>query len=100
MTREEAIKELEQRLSTLKFIGGSYVDCVNGEAIEMAIEALKQQEILTYYEQCIFLAAMGREKKLCEKIEKNPDSPSKYFLTFICEEIERKVKATLWRREE
>lgn len=44
MTREEAIKELEQRLSTLKFIGGSYVDCVNGEAIEKAIEALKQSE--------------------------------------------------------
>lgn len=46
MTREEAIKELEQRLSTLKFIGGSYVDCVNGEAIEMAIEALAKVEAI------------------------------------------------------
>lgn len=44
MTIEEAIKELEQRLSTLKFIGGSYVDCVNGEAIEMAMEALRNPE--------------------------------------------------------
>lgn len=44
MTREEAIDELEQRLSTLKFVGGSYVDCVNGEALEMAIEALEQPE--------------------------------------------------------
>lgn len=44
MTREEAIDELEQRLSTLKFVGGSYVDCVNGEALEIAIEALKEPE--------------------------------------------------------
>ena len=53
MTREEAIKELEQRLSTLKFIGGSYVDCVNGEAIEMAIEALKKlNEWEEYKDEC------------------------------------------------
>lgn len=44
MTRDEAVEELEQRLSTLRFIGGSYADCVNGEALEMAIEALKQQD--------------------------------------------------------
>ena len=46
MTRKEAIKELEQRLSTLKFICGSYVDCVNGEAIEKAIEVLTKIEAI------------------------------------------------------
>lgn len=44
MTREEAIEELEQRLSTLRFVGGTYVDCVNGEALEMAVEVLKRPE--------------------------------------------------------
>lgn len=71
------------------------------DAYEMALEALNQAlnqpELLSYNEQCIFLAAMGREKKLCEKLDKNQDLPSKNSLIFICEEIERKVKATLWR---
>ena len=44
MTRAEAIEELEQRLSTLRIVGGTYVDCVNGKALEMAIEVLKQPE--------------------------------------------------------
>ena len=43
MTREEAIEELEQRVSVMKFLDYSYVDCINGEALEMALEALKEQ---------------------------------------------------------
>ena len=43
MTREEAIEELKQRVSNMKFVDETYVDCVNGEALEMAIEALEKQ---------------------------------------------------------
>lgn len=91
MTREEAISHLEDIKDEYEYFPD------DKEALIMAIEALKQPEILTYAEQCIFLVAMGREKKLCEKLDKNIDLSSKYSLTFICREIERKVKATLWR---
>lgn len=46
-------------------------------------------EPLTDEEQRIFLAAMGREKKLCENID----------LLKVCREIERKVKRALFRKE-
>ena len=59
MEREEAIEELEQRLSTLKILGGSYVDCVNGEAIKVAIEALKQPEIIRC-KDCLYYERGGR----------------------------------------
>lgn len=44
MTREEAIEILEQRLSNAKYVDDAYVDCVDGEALNIAIEALKQPE--------------------------------------------------------
>lgn len=93
MTREEAIDVLKKNYPDSCFE-------LLREAVDIAIKSLKQPEILTYEEQCIFLAAMRREYKLCEKIDKNPDLPSKNSLSFICKEIMRKVKATLWRREE
>lgn len=43
MTREEAIKRLEQRLWNMKYVNETYVDSVNGEALEMAVKALKKQ---------------------------------------------------------
>lgn len=93
MTREEAIRNLIilREIATLK---------ETKECADMAIEALKQPELLTYDEQCIFLSAMSREKKLCEKLDKNPVAPPKQSLVYICQEIVRKVKATLWGDEE
>ncbi len=90
MTREEAICYLED----LKDEYDDFPD--DKEALIMAIEALKESDNMTYEEQCIFLAAMRREYKLCEKIDKNQDLPRENSLTFICKEIVRKVKATLW----
>ncbi|MBQ7445944.1 MAG: hypothetical protein IJS71_08450 [Clostridia bacterium] len=46
MTREEAIKKLERRLSNMKFVDDVYVDCVDGEALEMAVKALKREQQL------------------------------------------------------
>jgi hypothetical protein len=58
-----------------------------------------QQEPLTDKEQRIFLAAMGREEKVCKQV----DNECKYFippyelsLEKVCKEITRKVKKTLW----
>lgn len=44
MTREEAIKEIEDRVQTTEYIGGNYVDCVDIEALRMAIEALQRSD--------------------------------------------------------
>lgn len=44
MTREEAIKEIEERVQITEYVGSSYVDCVDIEALRIAIFALKQME--------------------------------------------------------
>lgn len=89
MTKEQAIKVLLEMMC-------GYATFSQRMAIGKAIQALKQPEFLTYEEQCIFLAAMRREYKLSEKIDKNQDLSSKSSLTYICKEIVRKVKLTLW----
>lgn len=53
MTREEAIKEIEDRVQTTEYIDGNYVDCVDIEALKMAITALQQPEIVRC-EDCKF----------------------------------------------
>lgn len=51
-------------------------------------------EPLTDKEQRIFLAAMGRERKVCKEVDDKYDDD--VLLTKVCSEIERKVKAALW----
>lgn len=51
-------------------------------------------EPLTDKEQRIFLAAMGRERKVCKEVDNKYDGD--VSLTKVCSEIERKVKAALW----
>lgn len=61
-------------------------------------------EPLTDAEQRIFLAAMGREEKICEEADrnyvrepyKNNLMSDKDNLMSICREIRRKVKGALW----
>lgn len=52
-----------------------------------------QQEPLTDEEQRIFLAAMGREEKVCAGVDRNHDEDR---LVRVCKEIRRKVKGALW----
>lgn len=54
-------------------------------------------EILSDEEERIFLAAMGREKKLCEEIDKDTSCSHELKLTPVCDSIIRKVKAALWK---
>lgn len=56
-----------------------------------------QPEPLTDKEQRIFLAAMGREEKICEEVDRNyVGEPYEDSLVSVCKEIERKVKGALW----
>lgn len=73
-----------------------YEDLCN--AVDIAIKALStQSEPLTDKEQRIFLAAMGREEKVCAEVDRNyTREPYEDSLVYICKEITRKVKATLW----
>lgn len=57
--------------------------------IKKAIKVLGA-ESLTDTEQRIFLAAMGREEKICKEDAYIND------LVAVCHSIKRKVKATLW----
>lgn len=57
----------------------------------------EQPEKLTDKEQRIFLAAMGRETKICKEVDaKMTREPYEDSLVWICKEIERKVKGALW----
>lgn len=44
MTNAEAIEEIKSRISTTEYVGGSYVDCVDLEALKLAVKALEAQE--------------------------------------------------------
>ena len=63
------------------------------EAYKMAFKAL-ELEPLTDTEQRIFLAAMGREEKICKEVCADGDGKD---LVEVCHSIERKVKKALWK---
>ena len=122
MTAQEAIERLHN-LQSIKeddlsaYIGVWYKGIKDDydEAIDMAIEALQRglenvnadscsekpnrSEPLTDKEQRIFLAAMGRERKVCKQVDKewrDCREPYEDSLVSVCNEIERKVKGALW----
>ena len=69
--------------------------------IKDCIEALPsaQPEPLTDKEQRIFLAAMGREEKVCKQVDeecRDCREPYEDSLVRVCHEIARKVKGALW----
>ena len=58
-----------------------------------------QPEPLTEKEQRIFLAAMGREEKVCKQVDdecRDCREPYEDSLVRTCHEITRKVKGALW----
>jgi hypothetical protein len=58
-----------------------------------------QPEQLTDKEQRIFLAAMGREEKVCKQVDdecRDCREPYEDSLVKTCHEIIRKVKGALW----
>ena len=71
-------------------------------SLSTAVDVIKdlpsaQAEHLTDKEQRIFLAAMGREEKVCEEVDRNyVREPYEDSLVRVCKEIRRKVKGALW----
>ena len=62
-----------------------------------AVKSVPSAEPLTDKEQRIFLAAMGREEKVCEEVDRNHvREPYEDSLVRTCHEITRKVKGALW----
>ena len=56
-----------------------------------------QPEPLTDKEQRIFLAAMGREEKVCKQVDQDCSlEPYEDSLVRTCHQIVRKVKGALW----
>ena len=96
ISRQAAIDRLREfanddMTSTEKAIGADY--CV--DLIRTMPSA--QPEPLTDKEQRIFLAAMGREEKVCEEVDRNyVREPYEDSLMRVCKEIRRKVKGALW----
>lgn len=78
-----------------------YIPYVHYEDMVHAIKHLPsaQPEPLTDKEQRIFLAAMGREEKVCKQVDEEcRDCREAYedSLVKTCHEIIRKVKGALW----
>ena len=94
ISRQEAIDAID----TLKrnYPSSCFEDLC--KAVDIAIKALSAQpEPLTDKEQRIFLAAMGREEKVCEEVDRNyVREPYEDSLMRVCKEIRRKVKGVLW----
>lgn len=64
-------------------------------------DSIKRPEQFTDIEQRIFLAAMGRELKVCKKVEEEwlgSSETDMVNLVNVCREIERKVKSVLWTK--
>ena len=93
MTKEDAaykLGDLALRLTNEYY--DSYV-----EPLAMAIKALHQPEPITldYDEKCIFLSALGRERRICQEMDAEDGTIIKPLVPIV-DEIIRKVKAVLW----
>jgi len=98
----DALRELLQNIAYHDWNQGittSFADACN-EIIEIVEEQPSAQpERLTDKEQRIFLAAMGREEKVCKQVDeecRDCREPYEDSLVRTCHEITRKVKGALW----
>lgn len=86
----------EETLSNIKIRNGIYDPELYNEMYR-AIAHGTLQPVLTDKEQRIFLAAMGREEKVCEYVDElySYREPYEDTLVSVCRSIERKVKMAL-----
>ena len=98
ISRQAAIDALNGEITVT---GRANAEAVRGYA-RLVADRLKrlpsaQPEPLTDKEQRIFLAAMGREEKVCKEVDAEMTrEPYEDSLVRVCHEIIRKVKAALW----
>lgn len=67
MTRVEAIERLETRRRCAVYVDSEYVDSVDIEAINIAIEALKEEHEIGYRECSDALLKMWMDKVLTDR---------------------------------
>ena len=100
ISREEAIEYLMTNMIWYDEFGYEEDDAdLKRAAIAGLIDGIPsaQTEPLTDKEQRIFLAAMEREEKVCEEVDRNfVREPYEDSLMRVCKEIRRKVKCALW----
>ena len=102
ISRQQAIDELEAWIDALDPDSRLYRSDVS--LLNRCIRDLKklpsvEPEPLTDKEQRIFLAAMGREEKVCKQVDdecRDCREPYEDSLVRTCHEITRKVKGALW----
>lgn len=93
------MSDLIDRINAIDAIDGALLDEVDeGIAIDILLDLPSAHpEPLTDKEQRIFLAAMAREEKVCEEVDRNyVREPYEDSLMSVCREIKRKVKGALW----
>ena len=101
ISRQAAIKYLMTNMNWYDEDGYESDDDYKRECITELINGVPsaQPEQLTDKEQRIFLAAMGREEKVCKQVDEEcRDCREAYedSLVKTCHEIIRKVKGALW----
>lgn len=84
----------------VEFLGGAFHED-DQKILVKRMNALPsvEPEQLTDKEQRIFLAAMGREEKVCKQVDdecRDCREPYEDSLVRTCHEITRKVKGALW----
>ena len=97
--RQAAIGVLEERLQANGYSNVALVSELNRSIGYLMRLPSTRSEPLTDKEQRIFLAAMGREEKICNEVDekhRNCREPYEDSLVKTCHEITRKVKGVLW----
>lgn len=100
ISRQAAIDVLEERLHANGYSNVALVSEFNRSIGYLMRLPSAQPEPLTDKEQRIFLAAMGREEKVCKETDeecRNCREPYEDSLVWVCKEIVRKVKGALWQ---
>ena len=98
ISRQAALEKVRTMQTYKLFADISLVDKAEVQT-ELMMLPPAQPEALTDKEQRIFLAAMGREEKVCKQVDdecRDCREPYEDSLVRTCHEITRKVKGALW----
>lgn len=99
MSRRDDSISRQAAIDAINSYFGFNIEEEYGSAVQEVINGLPsaQPEPLTDKERRIFLAAMWREEKVCEEVDRNyVREPYEDSLVRVCKEIRRKVKGALW----
>ena len=99
ISRQAAIEIINRYNKSHMVINGKPMLGAASIIIELEDLPSAQPDPLTDKEQRIFLAAMGREEKVCKQVDaecRDCREPYEDSLVSTCHEITRKVKGALW----